>query len=102
LVLYQALLQSAVVLALHMHIHQLLQILLAVAVVAVAEQPKIQVQIMVELQRKLCPLVRHLNMEMLEVQLQTRHTNLVEVAEVLVQSVVRLLEAGREVQVVQE
>jgi hypothetical protein len=44
---------------------------------------------MVDHQHKLCPLALQLNMEMTEVQLQTLHTNLVEVVEVLVQSVVR-------------
>jgi hypothetical protein len=38
---------------------------------------------------KLCHLGLQSNMEITEVQLQTLHTNLVEVAEVLVQSVVR-------------
>jgi hypothetical protein len=96
------LLQSVVVLVLHMHIHQLLQILLAVAVVAVVEQPKIQVQIMVDHQHKLCHLVRHLNMETLADLHRTLHTNLVVEEEVLVPPVVWSLEAGREVQVVQE
>jgi hypothetical protein len=41
---------------------------------------------------KLCHLVRHLNMEMTEVQLQTLHTNLVVVVEVLVPPVVQSLE----------
>jgi hypothetical protein len=89
LVLYQALLQSAEEPVLPMLTDQLLQILQVVAVVVVVEQPKTQVQIMADHLHKLCHLGPQLNMEMTEVQLQTLHTNLVEVAEVLAQSVVR-------------
>jgi hypothetical protein len=89
LVLYQALLQSAEEPVLPMLTDQLLQILQVVAVEVVVEQPKTQVQIMADHLHKLCHLGLQSNMEITEVQLQTLHTNLVEVAEVLVQSVVR-------------
>jgi hypothetical protein len=102
LVLHQVLLQSAVVLALHMHTIQLLKILQAVVVAVVVVQPKTQIQIMVEHQHKLCHLARHLNMETLADLHRTLHTCLVGVVEVLVPQVVWSLEAEREVQVVQE